>query len=517
MLNRRRFLQASAAAAASIGVSAIRSSAAGADEYVEAIVIGSGFGGAVASLRLGEAGVETIVLERGRRWPITPAGDTFSTYQNPDGRSAWLSPTTILPGESLPIPVYTGVLDIKVGQGVAAYRGAGVGGSSLVYNAITYQPTKENFYQIFPRNIDYDELDRVYYPRVRSILKPAPIPDDVLQTPFYLSSRLFAEQATNAGFTPRKLDLAINWDIVRQEITGEKVPSAITGEVFYGMNSGAKNSLDQNYLKMAEATGNVEIRPLHVVTLIEELNGKKFRVNCHQINEQGVVIAQKSYVCRYLFLAAGSIGTTELLLRAKNKGTLRRVNDQVGKFWGTNGDAVGLTIANTQTNPTQGGPAGFVIEDLQNAIAPVTIEPVPFSFTPEGILGALCLSITKPEGYLTYNQSTDSADLFWPQESANNQKLLQAVLSTYQRLNQANNTSLAGLPNFSATAHPLGGATIGKVCNQFGQVLGYPNLFVVDGALIPGATGCVNPSLTIAALAERCMDRFLNRIPGDKA
>jgi cholesterol oxidase len=514
LIKRRRFLQASLAATASIGVSAIRTAASGGEESVEAIVIGSGFGGAVASLRLGQAGVETIVLERGRRWRITPAGDTFSTYQYPDGRSAWLSNTTLFPGAQVPIPVYTGVLDLKVGQGVNAYRGAGVGGGSLVYNAITYQPTKENFYQIFPRNIDYDELDRVYYPRVRSIIKPAPIPDDILQTPYYLSNRIFAEQATRAGFTPRKLDLAINWDIVRQEIAGQKVASVITGQVSYGNNSGAKNSVDQNYLKLAEATGNVEIRPLHVVTLIEELNGKKFRVYCNQINEQGVVIAQKSYVCRYLFLAAGSIGTTELLLRAKNKGTLRRLNDKVGKFWGTNSDALGLTVANTLTNPTQGGPAGFVIEDLQNSIAPVTLEPVPFPFVPEGLIAALCLSITKPEGYLTYNQSTDSADLFWPKDSANNQKLLQAFLSTYQRLNQANNTTLAGSPDFSATAHPLGGATIGKVCNQFGQVLGYPNLFVVDGALIPGATGCVNPSLTIAALAERSLDRFLNRIPG---
>jgi cholesterol oxidase len=265
---------------------------------------------------------------------------------------------------------------------------------------------------------------------------------------------------------------------------------------------------------MAEATGNVEIRPLHIVTLIEEMEGQKFRVTCNQINEQGVVIAQKSYRCRYLFLAAGSVGTTELLLRAKAKGTLRRLNDQVGKFWGGNGDFTGLTIANTLTNPTQGGPATFSVEDWQNAIAPVTIEQGPFPFTPEGILVALCMSLGKPEGYLTYNQSTDSADIFWPQNSVNNQKILQAVLSTYQRLNQANNTSLAANPDPGLTGHTLGGAVMGAVCNQFGQVLGYPNLFVVDGALIPGSTGCVNPSLTIAALAERCLDRFLDRIPG---
>ncbi|NMG21131.1 GMC family oxidoreductase, partial [Brasilonema bromeliae SPC951] len=270
VLKRRQFLQGSLAAAASVGVSAVRASAVRTKEdYVEAIVIGSGFGGAVASLRLGQAGIETIVLERGRRWQITDAGDTFSTYQQPDGRSTWLSPTTVV-FDQVPIDVYTGVLDVKRGDNIRAYRGAGVGGGSLVYNGVTYQPTQELFYQVFPRTINYEELDRVYYPRVRSILKPSQIPDDILQTNYYLSSRIFLEQAAKAGLKARKLDMAVDWDIVRQEIAGQKVPSAITGQVYYGINSGAKNSLDRNYLSMAEATGKVEIRPLHVVTTIEE-------------------------------------------------------------------------------------------------------------------------------------------------------------------------------------------------------------------------------------------------------
>lgn len=80
VINRRRFLQTSLAATASIGVSTIRASADKSENNVEAIVIGSGFGGAVAALRLATAGIETIVLERGRRWVISNAGDTFATY-----------------------------------------------------------------------------------------------------------------------------------------------------------------------------------------------------------------------------------------------------------------------------------------------------------------------------------------------------------------------------------------------------------------------------------------------------
>lgn len=509
-INRRRFLQTSLAATAGLGVSAIRASASNSENNVEAIVIGSGFGGAVAALRLAQAGIETIVLERGRRWLITDAGDTFCTYEKPDGRSTWLSPTTVVFNQ-VPIDVYTGLLDIKVGDGINVYRGAGVGGGSLVYNAVTYQPTKENFYKAFPRSIDYDELDRIYYPRVRSILKPSPIPDDILQTRYYLAARTFLQQAAKANLKVSKLDININWDIVRQEITGQKVPSAIIGQVYYGMNSGAKNSLDRNYLSMAEATGKVKILPLHVVTEIEELNRRRFQIVCNQINEQGTVVAQKTFTCRYLFLAAGSIGTTELLLRAKYNGKLRSLNDKVGMFWGTNGDAVGAVITAGQTNPTQGGPAVGVIEDFSNPVAPLVIEQLPFPIVPEGIYAALSQGITLPEGKLTYNARTRTADLFWPKDSQNNQKIAQAYLSTYQKLNQANSTTLAQPLDFSSTAHPLGGAVVGSVCNSKGRVRGYSNLFVVDGALIPGSTACANPSLTIAALAERCMDNFLNK------
>ena len=505
---RRQILQASLAATASIGAYNLSAFGKGSTEHVEAVVIGSGFGGAVTSLRLAQAGIETVVLERGRRWPITNAGDTFATYQKPDGRSTWLSSTTII-GET-PIDVFTGVLDIKVGDGVNVLRGAGVGGSSLVYNGFTYQPTKELFYRVFPRSINYEELDRVYYPRVRSILKPSSIPDDILQSQYYLTSRIFLEEAAKANLKARKLDMNIDWDIVRQEIAGTKVPSAIDGQIYYGMNSGAKNSLDRNYLSMAEATGFVEIRPLHVVIEIEEVNRRRFRIFCHEIDEQGTIVRKKTIVCNYLFLAAGSIGTTELLLRAKHHRKLRRLNNQVGKLWGTNGDTIGTVLTSIETNPTKGAPGATVIEDFDNPVTPVTVEQFPLPNLPEGAYIALSMAINKPEGFLRYNASTQKVDLVWPRDSAHNQKIREAYFNTFERLNQPNATSLAQLDD-SVTAHPLGGATIGAVCNSYGRVRGYRNLFVVDGALIPGSTACTNPSFTIAALAERNMDKFLNR------
>ncbi len=518
MFKRRQFLQGTAATLATIAASNLRVEAHKSHEYIEALVIGSGFGGGVASLRLGEAGIETIVLEKGRRWKITEDGNTFSPYDKPDGRAAFLRST--VPGfqPGAPIDIFTGIQSAKtaVGNGLNALSGVGVGGTSLMYGGITYQPTEELFYQVFPRRIDYSELDSVYFPRVRSILKTSPIPDDILQSPYYLSSRILLEQAAKAGLKTRKIDIAYDWDIVRQEIAGEKVASIIAGQYYFGAESGAINSVDRNYLKMAEETGYVEIRPLHVVTSIREFKRRLYQVVCNQINEQGEVLAQKSFVCRYLFLAAGSIGTTELLLAAREEGTLPRLSDEVGLGWGTNGDSITTVISNKQNNPTLGTPGVVAIEHFDNPIAPLTLEPLPFPSVPQGAALVLGQGISKGEGSFTYNSSTKSSDLFWPANSSNNQKLAEAIQYTYDLINEANGTSLAEPPDFSATAHPLGGANIGKVCDTYGRVYGYRNLFIVDGALIPASTACVNPSLTIAALAERGMDRFLNHRRKDR-
>jgi len=108
--------------------------------------------------------------------------------------------------------------------------------------------------------------------------------------------------------------------------------------------------VEHNYLRQAEETRHIEIKPLHQVTSIEE-SKRGYRVLASELNEQGHVISQKSIECRYLFLAAGSLGTSELLLRARAHRTLSNLNDAVGQFWGPNGDSIaGIVIPNRQTS-----------------------------------------------------------------------------------------------------------------------------------------------------------------------
>ncbi|BAZ49788.1 cholesterol oxidase [Nostoc sp. NIES-4103] len=529
--SRRRFLQTTALFSTALATSLItprRSNAQ--DETVEALIIGSGFGGAVAALRLAQAGINTLVLERGRRWPITSAQDTFATYRKPDGRAAWLSPKTLIFDE-VPIDVYTGILDRQDEQGISVYCGAGVGGGSLVYNGITYQPPRELFYQVFPTAIDYDEMDTVYYPRVHSIIQPKPIPEDILATDYYLSTRLFLQQAANAGLPSHLLDIAVDWDIVRQEINGTKVPSTIIGEDWYGINSGAKKSLDRSYLADAEKTGYVDILPLHVATEISEVPGYGYRVTCNQINESGEVITTKTITCKYLFLAAGSMGTSKLLVKAKATGTLPWLNEHIGLGWGTNGDTFTIRAGfPTPTNSGQGGPATAAIHYFDNPFGPINIESLSIWNAPEGVLAFPAISIPSVKGRFSYDFTKGSVGLKWPDgNSLGDPKILKAAQFAYRLIDRKNATSInkpttnitmgsyyqpknivrAQVSDTFANFHPLGGAVLGKACDLYGRVIGYRGLYVVDGALMPGSTACANPSFTIAALAERCLERII--------
>jgi len=250
-VSRRDFIKAGSYGLATAALSSASTLSAWAydSEPVEAIVIGSGFGGAIAAFRLAQEGVQTLLLERGRRWPVTASQDTFATLRHPDGRSSWLSPFASVGGE--PIDVYTGVLELSVENGVAIFAGSGYGGGSLNYNGATYQPSRRNFNRVWQGLLDYDEMDSVYYRRVKRRLEPSQIPDDILATEYYRLHQVCLQEAARAGLVGRKLDMNIDWNIIRKEINGQRVPSAIIGEFWYGNNSGCKDRLRNKVIWLA--------------------------------------------------------------------------------------------------------------------------------------------------------------------------------------------------------------------------------------------------------------------------
>jgi cholesterol oxidase len=498
--SRRGFLaRTGAVAAGAIAGSSVLSRAAAADEPVGTLIVGSGYAGAVAAYRLAEAGRSAVVLERGRRWPIKPDGTTFATMRDLDGRASWLS-------TALPVERYTGVLELYSGNGIAAYGGAGVGGGSLVNNGITMQPPRALFRRSFGELLPWHEMDTVWYPRARKLLGAAPIPDDVLNSAPYLSARAFRDECANAGLRAVKPDVLIDWDVVRRELAGTAVPSTILGDSALGINSGAKLSLDRGILGRAEASGRISVLTHHQARDITR-SGSRYLVTCELLDDQGNVTGTRRFAAREVFLAAGSVHTTRLLVRAKAKGDLPALNQHVGRWWGNGGDAE-YVRAGMPFEPTTGGPAELAALDWNNPHNPVTLLAFPAAPSPipgVGITGALATQVCPPAGYFAYDAASDSVGLTWPTADPEVAKLDLAVHSSIDRLNAANpGTSLYWYGN-THTSHPLGGAVLGRACDPFGQVRGHPGLYVVDSALIPGSTGAVPPSLTVTALADRCV------------
>ena len=120
-------------------------------------------------------------------------------------------------------------------------------------------------------------MEANYFPRVHSVIGSSPIPDDILESDYYLGLKTLVSQAEKAGFSECsstnnnmkdgyvRFKMGIDWDKTRDEINNKRVASQIKVEFWFGQNSGAKQTLDTNYLKQAEESGFTEIRPLHQV------------------------------------------------------------------------------------------------------------------------------------------------------------------------------------------------------------------------------------------------------------
>ncbi len=148
-----------------------------------AVVVGSGFGGAVAAYRLGQAGVITTVLERGLRWDVDGSGNTFCGINEPDWRCGWFldrPPLGINLGAR--IERRAGLIARHEGDGINVLSGVGVGGGSLAIGMFLPQPRRSEWEQVYPADVGYDEMNTIYWPRARQRLGASPIPEDVQST-----------------------------------------------------------------------------------------------------------------------------------------------------------------------------------------------------------------------------------------------------------------------------------------------------------------------------------------------
>ncbi|MFD5630889.1 GMC oxidoreductase [Streptomyces sp. NPDC127072] len=515
--------------AAAVGVAALTGTTAGTgrataaasrvavtERRARAVVVGSGFGGGVTALRLARAGVSTLVLERGRRWRTGPDATTFCRFSNMDNRSAWLTDHPVVGGGTQTWTPYTGVLEPVVGNGMTAMCGAAVGGGSIMYHGMTLQPTKADFARSIPVAANlYDELNLWAYPTVARMLGVSTIPYDILASAPYKSSRLFESVAGQAGLTPFRVPLPVDWSYVQGELAGRYAPTYTTSDIAFGVNNGGKRSIDVTYLAQAESTGLVEVAPLHVVRDLAMDARKRWVLSVDRIDTGGVVQERIRVTADAVFLNAGSPGTTRLLVRSRAKGLVPGLPDAIGTRWGNNGDRIWAWINPSGDAGTQQGGPACVGGTASGSPVPLTVIHAGSPVQSPGVtaLTVVGFGIVDGAGTWAYDAATDDAVLTWPAEA---EATLQQLIAERMRAIAAAGGGMmidtnAGAPS---TWHALGGVPMGDAVDLTGRVLGHKGLYVLDGARIPGSTGACNPSMTIAALAEHSMATIVRQDVG---
>ena len=501
--------------------------AAQADEHVSNLVVGTGYGGAVTALRLAQKGHRVTMLEMGRLWN-TPGkdGKIFCKPFSPDDRAMWFKDRIkavfstvggVIPVSSLlKVPVAAGILDVVSSPNMDVYLGRGVGGGSLVNLAMLITPYRETLQRILPASISIDEMYNVYYPRALAGLRGNKIRPAYYQSSAYHKyARVACAQAAKAGIPWRTLDSGYDMAYMEQEEAGTVPKSALGAEGGFGNNHG-KSSLDKNYLADALGTGLVRIQPLTEVTSVGRGADGRYVVSTRQIDVLGQVLATRTISCDRLFLAGGSMGSTQLLVKARATGTLPNLNEHVGTRWSSNGEIFMVRNVYTSTGSKCSvlPCTGIDALDHRNQQAYSMNIAIPLGID---LFSTAHNTMTRtPElGRFTYDAASQQSVLQWSATAKD--EPVTSARAVYDRINKVNgatyNRSWFGgrTVGDAATYHPLGGCPIGLATDDIGQVRGYPGLYVMDAALFPDSL-VANPALSTAAIAERNIERIAAQI-----
>jgi len=521
-------------------------------EY-DAVVIGSGFGGSVAACRLSQAGLSVALFERGRRYD----GPNAFPRNFRDVGDGWLWAHR------------QGLFDVKEISEMTVVQSAAYGGGSQIYANVHLRMPTDAFGRSWPRTINREALDP-YYDLVAYMLDIKPITaEDSRRIPpkTWLMRDVAGHLDRAAQFCYP--DLAINFGDTTH-LTPNKfgVPQRgcnHCGECDIGCNQRAKNTLDMNYLPIAESSQRVDVSTRCEVVKIERA-GKQYRVHVrdHAQEQTRTVVSDAVFVC------GGAINSTELLLRCRDDyGTLPLLSPALGQHYSGNGDYLAFAFDTDPSRPFtpsqgptittamvyDGAEVGerqwFIFQEggypRQIAGLLQLLNPQRYKLNfeqigllkgelsadlrqrarsasgeeaPEGVNSAVFLAMgrDRANGRIRLLPGTQALQICW--DTASNMGLY----SAQERFSNDVATALKGVLGYNpfwkllrqpVSVHNLGGCVMAEdasqgVVDEHGEVFSYPNLFVMDGACLPAATG-VNPSHTIAAVAERNIERYIRR------
>jgi cholesterol oxidase len=527
----------------------------------DVVIVGSGFGGAVCAYRLAAAGQKVMVLERGRRW--SPTATAAATAFPRAVTDPWVWDVR------RPLDCH-GWFDFRVFPNMTVVQGAGVGGGSLVYANISVTAREKTFASGWPAEITYAKL-LPHYDRVEHMLEVQEVPDN--QWPEKM--RLLRDGARAAGYGDRftKLGLAVRFDkqytynqpdphdpakaVTQTNVVGRTQGTCVhLGNCDIGCDVNARNTLDLNYLAGAEDNGAV-VAPLHIVRQIAPVRGG-YEVRYDEVEKNGGAprLRAGTVTATRVILAAGSLGSTELLLRARQAGALANVSARLGQGWSSNGDFLTPALHFfRRVEPTRGptitaaidlldgqfSGKDIFVEDgglpdigrawLQRLAADDSDDPQKDRLI-KSLLPVLSGGHVMQHVMPWFAQSRDAADgtlslgpdgnvvLHWDIQAS--RPTMDAVAALHRKLAFVTQ----GIPLTPVTwtvgqdlitPHPLGGCNMGRtaaegVVDGMGRVFNYPGLYVADGAVVPKAIG-LNPSKTIAAVAEHIAQGIVAELP----
>lgn len=521
-----------------------------AEERWDFVVVGSGFGGSVSALRLAEKGYRVLVLEMGKRWRPQDFPETNWSLR----KFFWF-----------PSLLCYGIQRLTLLRDVLVLHGAGVGGGSLVYANVLMKPEPEAFRD--PKWRDLEEWEKALAPHYEEVSRMLGVTPN---RTFTRADEALREVAREMGVedTFRPTEVAVFFGEPEKEVPdpyfgGEGPPRTgctFCGGCMAGCRVGAKNTLDRNYLYLAEKRG-AQILPETRVTCVEALPGGGYRLSTERSTGLFSGGGRRTFEAAGVVLSAGVLGTVPLLLESRRRGALPGVSMRLGDYTRTNSEALlGVQAGDGGQDLCEGiGITSHFFPDPQTRIEPCRYakgsDVMCLLGTPLTDGGT---ALTRPLKWLwnCIQRPGDFLATLWPLDRARRTVILLVMQTVDNRTNLvlkrrwywpfgkklasvppedrpvrvppyipvANETArrvaakVGGFPqsalnevllNVPTTAHILGGCTMGRsaddgVVDSRCRVFGCENLYVADGSVI-GANLGVNPSLTIAALAEHAM------------
>ncbi len=516
------------------------------DSY-DFIVVGSGFGGSVSALRLAEKGYSVCVIESGKRW----RSQDFPRSNWAFWKFLWA-----------PVLGCYGIQRLQFLNDVLIVAGSGVGGGSLVYANTLLEPPDDYYHDPQWQDLvpDWKSELAPHYATARRML-------GVVANPrFWPTDHMLKDYAREIGreehFKPAEVGVFFgrSGETVPDPFFGGKGPPRTgcthTGHCMVGCRDGGKNSLDRNYLYLAEGLG-VTIIPEHKVIDIKPSKESGYYVTFKKVTGAGAK-AKQSMKAGGVVLAGGVLGTLELLLRCRESGSLDRLPPKLGEIVRTNSEVLAGTTAKKNSDTHSYGvsitsslfvndrthvqlvryPAGSDLMGLFGGVITDGGGRVPrplkhigmclrhplwflrtLSLFGWGRKTVILLVMQTLDNHITLRlkrcwwalfrrvlaSSTDGDAIptYIPEANA-------AVRGMAKRMNGIpQNAITESLFNIPMSAHILGGCVMGQdagsgVIDKHHRVFGYDNMYVVDASAISANLG-VNPSLTITAMAERAM------------